>query len=52
MRAASSRTGIVRLNSILPERALGQAGPPLFLLTNYQRAGPDSTLKMAYTYLP
>jgi len=25
-------------------------GAPLFLLTNYQRARPDSTPKMAYTY--
>ena len=44
--------GIVRLNSILPARAPGWAGAPLFLLTNCRRARPDSTPRMAYTYLP
>jgi hypothetical protein len=44
--------GIVRLNSRRPVRALRQAGPPLFLLTNRQRARPDSMTKIAYTYLP
>ena len=44
--------GIVRVNSILPARLPGQAGAPLFLLTSYRRARPDSTLKTAYTYLP
>jgi hypothetical protein len=44
--------GIVRVNSILPARAQGRAGAPLFLLTNHRRARPDSTPKMAYSYLP
>ena len=44
--------GIVRVNSILPARAPGRAGAPLFLLTNYRRIRPDSTPKIAYTYLP
>ena len=44
--------GIVRVNSILPVRAQGRAGAPLFFLTNYRRARPDSTPKIAYTYLP
>jgi len=44
--------GIVRVNSILPARAPGWAGAPLFLLTNHQRPRPDSTPKIAYTYLP
>ena len=46
------REGIVRVNSILPARAPGRAGAALFLLTNYRRARPDSTPKIAYTYLP
>jgi acetyl-CoA synthetase len=44
--------GIVRVNSILPARAPRRAGAPLFLFTNYRRARPDSTPKIAYTYLP
>jgi len=44
--------GIVRVNSILPARALGRAGAPLCLLTNHQCARSDSTPKIAYTYLP
>ena len=44
--------GIVRVNSILPARAPRRAGAPLFLITNYRRARPDSTPKIAYTYLP
>jgi hypothetical protein len=44
--------GIVRVNSILPARAPGRAGAPLFLLTNHQCARSDSTPKIAYTYLP
>ena len=47
-----SNGGIVRVNSILPARALGRAGALLFLFTNHRRTRPDSTLKMAYTYLP
>jgi hypothetical protein len=47
-----TRHGIVRVNSILPARAPGRAGAPLFLLTNHQRARRDSTAKIAYTYLP
>src|SRR5271157_4119686 len=43
-------TDIVRVNSILPARPPGRAGAPLFLLTNYRRARPDSTPKVAYTY--
>ena len=39
--------GIVRVNSILPARAPRRAGAPLFLLTNYRRARPDSTPKIA-----
>ena len=50
--ACSTLYGIVRANSILPARAPGRAGAPLFLLTNHQRAWPDSTPKTAYTYLP
>ncbi len=49
---APAAGGIVRVNSILPVRAQGRAGAPLFLLTNYHRARPDSTPKIAYTYLP
>ena len=45
-------TGIVRVNSILPVRTPGRAAAPLFLLTNCRRARPDSTPKIAYTYLP
>ena len=37
---------------LLPARASGRARAPLFLLTNHRRARPDSTPKMAYTYLP
>ena len=44
--------GIVRVNSILRARAPGRVGAPLFLLTNCRRAWPDSTPKIAYTYLP
>ena len=44
--------GIVRVNSILPARALGRAGAPLCLLTSHQCARSDSTPKIAYTYLP
>jgi len=44
--------GIVRVNSILPVRTPGRAAAPLFLLTNCRRARPDSTPKIAYTYLP
>ena len=44
--------GIVRVNSILPAGVPGQPGSPLFLFTNYQRAWPDSTPKIAYTCLP
>src|SRR5271166_4190470 len=44
--------GIVRVNSILPARAPRRVEAPLFLLTNHQRARPDSTPKIAYTYLP
>jgi hypothetical protein len=52
LRIAYRAGGIVRVNSILPARALGRAGAPLFLFTNHRRTRPDSTLKMAYTYLP
>jgi hypothetical protein len=44
--------GIVRVNSILPADAPRQTGAPLFLLKNDRRARPDSTPKIAYTYLP
>src|ERR1700722_6945858 len=44
--------GIVRVNSILPPNAQGWARAVLFLLTNCRRAPPDSTPKIAYTYLP
>ena len=49
---ACAGEGIVRVNFILPARAPGRAGAALFLLTNHGRARPDSTPKMAYTYLP
>jgi hypothetical protein len=49
---AGSQAGIVRVNSILPARAPGRAGVPLFSLMNYQHARRDSTPKIAYTYLP
>ncbi len=51
-RTRQTPSGIVRVNSILPARASGRPGAPLFLLTNHRRARPDSTPKMAYTYLP
>jgi hypothetical protein len=51
-RPETFRPGIVRVNSILPVRTLGRAEAPLFLLTNCRRARPDSTPKIAYTYLP
>ena len=51
-RMMTALLGIVRVNSILPARAPRRAGAPLFLLTNYCRARPDSTPKIAYTYLP
>jgi hypothetical protein len=44
--------GIVRVNSILPARTPRRAGAPLFFLTDYRRARPNSTPKIAYTYLP
>jgi hypothetical protein len=44
--------GIVRVNSILPPSARGWARAVLFLLTKCRRARPDSTPKIAYTYLP
>ena len=47
-----SPTGIVRLNSILRSGAPGRGRAPLFLLMNRQRAGRDSTPKIAYTDLP
>ena len=50
--AAMSGDGIVRVNSILPASAPGWATAVLFLLTNCRRARPDSTPKIAYTYLP
>ena len=46
------RDGIVRVNSKLPPSARGWARAVLFLLTNCRRARPDSTPKIAYTYLP
>ena len=46
------RQGIVRVNSILPVRAPGRAGAPLFLLANCRRARPDFMPKIAYAYLP
>ena len=61
IREISRRTGLsrntgdvhtIRLTSILPARAPGRAGAPLFLLTNYQRVRSDSRPKIAYTYLP
>jgi transposase len=48
----TARVGIVRVNSILPPSARGWARAVLFLLTNCRRARPDSTPKIAYTYLP
>jgi hypothetical protein len=37
---------------VLPPSARGWARAVLFLLTNCRRARPDSTPKIAYTYLP
>ena len=51
-RFESHGDGIVRVNSILPARAPGRVGAPMFLLTNCRRAWPASTPKIAYTYLP
>ena len=48
----SRSDGVVRVNSILPACASGRGRAPLFLLMNSRRARPDSTPKMAYTYLP
>ncbi len=49
---ADNRAGIVRVNSILSARPPGRAGAPLLFLTNYRRARPGSTPKIAYTHLP
>jgi hypothetical protein len=44
--------GAVRLNSILPVRAPGHGGAPLFLLMNCHSARQVLSPKMAHTHLP